>query len=125
MVRPIGGVAAGVIAWIVVVTVLNLGLRHGWSDYAAVEKAMTFTVSMKIARLAMSGVSSLVGGVVAGAIDRRDRAPLVSGLVLLLVFVPVHYALWQRFPVWYHLAFLTSLPALAWAGGRLVPRRAR
>jgi phosphatidylserine synthase len=118
MPRLIGGVIAGIVAWIVVVTVLNLLLRHGWQDYAAVEKAMAFTVPMMIARLAMSGISSLAGGLVAARIGKGGPAPWIAGVILLLLFIPVHYSLWSRFPVWYHLTFLASLPLLSWAGGR-------
>ena len=117
--RLIGGVIAGVVAWIAIVSVLNLGLRHGWPDYAAVERAMIFTLPMMAARLAMSGISSLAAGFVAAWIEKGIRAPLISGTVLLLVFLPQHYALWARFPVWYHLTFLASLPLLGWAGGTL------
>jgi hypothetical protein len=119
MMRLIGGVIAGVVAWIAILTILNLGLRHGWSDYAAVEKTMMFTLPMMAARLAISGISSLVGGFVAARIENGRRAPLISGAVLMLLFLPVHYNLWAMFPVWYHLTFLASLPLLGWAGGTL------
>jgi len=117
--KLIGGVIAGVVAWITIVTILNLGFRYGWPDYAAVEAAMTFTLPMLAARLAISGISSLAGGFVAAWIEKGRRAPLVSGAVLLIMFVPVHYGLWAKFPVWYHLTFLASLPLLGWAGGTL------
>lgn len=119
MIRLIGGVIAGVVAWIVIVTILNLGLRHGWSDYAEVEKAMKFTFPMMAARLAMSGISSLAGGFLAALVEKGRRAPLISGAILLVLFLPVHYNMWAKFPVWYHLTFLLSLPILAWAGGKL------
>ena len=122
MLRLIGGSVAGVLAWIVIVTALNLLLRHGWQDYAVVEKAMTFTLPMMVARLSMSGVSSLASGVVAAWVEKTERAPLASGVILLLLFLPVHYALWDRFPLWYHLVFLTSLPVLSWVGARLFYR---
>jgi len=123
MVRLIGGAIAGMIVWIAVVTILNLGLRHGWPAYAAVERAMVFTVPMMAARLAESAVASLAGGYAAARIDRGGPAALLSGVALLLLFIPVHYALWPKFPIWYHLAFLASLPLLGWAGGRIVARR--
>ncbi len=119
MLRRIGGVIAGVGVWIVIVTLLNLALRYSWHDYATVERAMTFSLPMMVARLSMSGVSSLVSGMVAGWIDKTGWAPLVSGSILLLLFLPVHYSLWDRFPAWYHLTFLASLPFLGWWGGRL------
>ena len=119
MLRLIGGVIAGVVAWIAIVSLLNLGLRHGWPAYAAVEGVMEFTLPMMLARLAMSAISSLAAGFIAAWIERGQRAPLISGALFLLLFVPQHYVLWDRFPVWYHLTFLASLPLLAWAGGRL------
>ena len=117
--RLIGGVVAGLVAWTAIVTLLNLGLRHGWPAYAAVEKAMLFTFPMMAARLAMSGISSLGAGYVAAWAGKGGRAALFSGLVLLLLFLPVHYNLWEKFPAWYHLTFLASLPLLGWAGGTL------
>ena len=120
MLRSIGGVIAGIIVWIAVVTALNFGLRHGWHDYAAVEKAMTFTISMMVARLTMSAVSSLASGYVAALVDKGRWAPLVSGTILLLLFVPLHYAIWDKFPIWYHVTFLVSLPLLSAAGGKFL-----
>lgn len=122
MLRLIGGTIAGVVAWSIVVTLLNLALRHGWPDYAAVERAMAFTLSMMLARLAESGASSLLSGWIAARVSRWSRAGLVSGVILLLVFLPLHYGLWQRFPIWYHLVFLASLPLFGCLGGRLAYR---
>ena len=63
---------------------------------------------MMAVRLAMSAVCSLAAGFAAARLDKR--APLISGTILLPLFIPVHYALWSKFPIWYHLTFLTSLP---------------
>jgi hypothetical protein len=38
--------------------------------------------------------------------------------LLLLLFLPTHYLLWQRFPVWYHLVFLGSLIVIPLLGAR-------
>ena len=119
MLRLIGGAVAGLIAWMVFVTILNLGLRYGWPGYGLVEKAMTFTLAMLLLRLAISWVSSLAAGFVAALVDKQRSGPLLSGVLLLLLFVPVHYRLWGHFPLWYHLCFLVSLPLLGWAGGKL------
>ena len=117
--RLIGGVIASLVTWAIIATILNLGLRHSWAAYAAVEKVMTFTFPMMVARLGISGVSSLVAGFVAAWVEQRRRAPIISGVILLILFLPVHYGLWDKFPIWYHLTFLASLPLLGWAGGTL------
>jgi len=119
MLRAIGGGVAGIIVWAIVVTLLNLGLRHGWPDYGAVEKAMAFTLPMMIARLSESAVSSIVSGWAAAAIGKRRLSAIIAGVIILLLFLPVHYSLWNKFPAWYHLTFLISLPVLSVLGGRL------
>jgi hypothetical protein len=118
MLRTILAAVAGIIVWGIIVTLLNLGLRHGWPDYAAVEKAMTFTVPMMAARLGISGIASLVSGYSANAISREGRAAFIAGLFLLACFIPIHYMLFDRFPLWYHATFLISLPVLSVVGGR-------
>lgn len=124
MLRMIAGAVAGVIVWAIVATLLNLGLRHGWPDYAAVEKAMTFTVPMMAARLSESAISSLVSGWSAATIGRSRRSALIAGSILLALFVPVHYSLLDKFPLWYHLTFLISLLVLSVIGGRFARVRA-
>lgn len=120
--RTIGGIVAGVLTWFVTVVALDFLLRHAWPGYASVEKAMTFTVPMMAARLTESGISSILGGLVAALVAReRRQAPLWAGIVLLLPFLYIHYALWARFPIWYHATFLTSLVVLSVLGGRLAP----
>ncbi len=117
MARLIGGTFAGLLIWLVVVTLLNFGLRYGFDGYAAVEKTMSFTLPMMLARLAISAAASLASGYGAAAVGRRPLAATIAGLVLLILFLPVHYMLIDKFPLWYHLVFLLSLPLLSVAGG--------
>ena len=122
--RVVGAVAAGLATWIVVATLLNLALRHAWPAYAAVEQAMTFSGAMMAARLVIGVASSLVAGFVAAWLSRRKPVAAWSLVVLLLaIFVPVHYQLWQRFPAWYHVVFLVSLVVFTPLGAmRRLPR---
>jgi hypothetical protein len=124
MLRLVGGVVAGFVAWVAGVSILNLVARYGWADYAAVEKAMAFTVPMMAARLSISGISSLVSGAVAARTGNSRTAALVCGVILLLCFIPIHYMLFSKFPLWYHVTFLLSLPALSVLGGQFVQPRA-
>jgi hypothetical protein len=121
--RMIGGALAGLAIWVVAVTLLNLGLRHGISGYGAVEKTMAFTLPMLIARLAISAAASVVSGYGAAAIGRRRQSAAIAGIILLILFLPIHYGLLDKFPLWYHVTFLASLPLLSITGGALAFRR--
>jgi len=120
--RAIAGVIAGLVAWVVVVTVLNLGLRWWLPGYVQAEPVMLFTLGMKIARLSIGALSSLAAGAVVRIITRSSLAPWIVGLVLLALFVPDHIHIWNKFPVWYHLTFLVTLAPLVALGARLVLR---
>jgi hypothetical protein len=119
MVRISSAVAAGVVTWMVMVSLINFVPRLSWPAYAAAELSYGFTLPMMIMRLMMSAACSLLSGYVAGWIERGDKAGWIAGLTLLLLFLPDHIGLWGRFPAWYHLIFLASLPLLGWAGSRL------
>jgi hypothetical protein len=117
--RLICGVVVGLAVWVAVVSLLDRSMRYGWHDYAAVEKAMTFTFAMMIARLSESAVSSLASGYIAAWVGKGGWAPLISGTIILLFFAPYHLSIWSHFPAWYHLTFLISLPVLSFVGGKL------
>lgn len=122
--RIAGAVVGGFVTWWVVATIVDIGLRISWPEYAAVEKAMTFTLGMQIARLANGAVASLAAGFIAAWISRRKPiATWLLVILLLALFIPVHYSLWHRFPAWYHLVFLISLVVLPPLGAmRRIPR---
>jgi hypothetical protein len=114
------GVVAGLVAWTIIVTACDIMLRTSWTEYALVEKSLAFTLPMRIARLSESAVSSVLSGFAAAlAAKERIKAPLIAGLVALAAFLPTHISIWHKFPAWYHLFFLTSLPVLSVVGGLL------
>ena len=125
MTRGIAGVAAGLVAWMLVATLGNLVLRFAWPGYADVEKEMMFTPGMLAARLLLGALSSLCAGLTAAWIAKRDgRVVAILAGVLFALFIPVHYELWSRFPVWYHLVFLASLIVMTLAGAAMLRRSA-
>jgi hypothetical protein len=75
---------------------------------------MAFTLTMLAARLVLGALASMAAGLAATLVSRK-AVPWLAGLLLAL-FIPVHYSLWDRFPVWHHLVFLVSLPLLTFAG---------
>jgi hypothetical protein len=118
MARGTLGVAVGLAVWVSVVTVAGLVMRNTWLAYASVADAMTFTLPMMLARLAIGAVATLAMGFATSVVSRQSLvATLAAGALLLLVFIPEHISLWNRFPVWYHLTFLLSLVPLAYIGG--------
>ena len=48
---------------------------------------------------------------------------MLVGSVVLAMFVPVHIAIWSKFPVWYHLTFLLPIIPAVLLGALLSQRR--
>ena len=116
--RGIASVLVGLVAWFCVATMVNLALRVSWPDYAAAEKLMVFTLGMQVARLLTGALASLGAGFAAVVVAKGSATPVrVLAVLLLLLFIPVHYALWDKFPVWYHVVFLASLIPVTLLGG--------
>jgi hypothetical protein len=120
MVRRILAVLAGLAVWVLVITIAGLIIRATWPAYVAVANAMTFTLPMKLTRLSIGALATVAAGVAAALVARQwpTREALTTGVVLLVLFIPQHIMLWDKFPVWYHLTFLLSLVPLAYVGGR-------
>ncbi len=129
MIRSILAVLAGFVTWFVVATLGNFLIRALLPGYAAAEPGMTFTLAMMVSRLGLAVVSSLVAGYVCSLLARGTLgAAYACAALLLLCFLPVHYNLWHKLPVWYHLFFLATLAPLVLLGaavqrrGRAIPR---
>jgi hypothetical protein len=124
--KTVAAVVAGLITWILVATLVNLALRAWWPHYHEAETAFDFTFAMKLARLVLGAISTLGAGFVAAWIDKgRMRAATLTGILLLCLFIPGHYRIWDKFPVWYHLTFLVSLLPLTLLGAALNRRASR
>ena len=119
MLRSIFAVIVAVITWFLVATIGNWVLRAALPGYSAVEVAMTFTLTMMICRLILGLVASFCAGFVCGGIARNSVAPKVAAGIMVVLFLPVHYMLWARFPIWYHLFFLISLAPTLLIGAAL------
>jgi hypothetical protein len=123
--RTVGSIVAGLVAWAVIVTILNFGLRAALPGYHAAEATLQFTMAMKIGRLTEAALTSVAAGAVVGLIAPSKKwAPWAVGLIVLAMFLPVHVKLWNMFPAWYHLSFLVPLAPLVALGGWLARSRA-
>jgi hypothetical protein len=117
-------VVAGVVVWFCVATAANVALRVLIDGYADAEPTMRFTLGMMIGRLVVGAFASIAAGATGAWVARRVRkTALALGVVLVVLFIPVHVRLWDAFPAWYHAVFLLSLVPLVWVGARLVARR--
>jgi hypothetical protein len=125
MIRTIAGIVAGLVAWIIVATIGNLMLRVAWPGYAEAEISMMFTLAMMVARLLLGALSSLCAGFVAAWITKNGTGAKVLGIIVTAMFIPVHYLLWDKFPLWYHVIFLASLFPLTLLGAKLSQRANR
>jgi len=119
MIRSILAVIVAVVTWFIVATIVNWILRAGLPGYSAVEVSMNFTLTMMICRLLLGLVSSLCAGFVCATIARNRVAAKVAAAFMVVLFLPVHYMLWAKFPIWYHLFSLISLAPMLLAGAAL------
>ncbi len=125
MLRTAGAVIGGLVAWMVIVTALNFGLRAAIPGYHAAEPDFAFDLTMMIGRLAIAALTSLAAGVLVRLVAPGSSiAPWIVGIVLLAMFIPVHVRIGARLPLWYHLTFLLTLAPLVWAGAKLARRPA-
>ena len=118
--KTVAAVIVGLVTWILVATIVNFPLRAWWPHYHEAETAFNFTLGMKLVRLALGALASVCSGFVAAWIaNGRRPAAIALGILLLVLFIPNHYLLWEKFPVWYHLTFLVSLFPLTLLGAML------
>ena len=111
-------------AWFVAATLGNFILRAVIPNYRAEEATMAFSLVAQIGRLVLGLISTAASSLVALVIVRGSVAVALSaGCILFVLFVPVHVDLWAKFPIWYHLFFLASLPLGALAFGRFIASR--
>lgn len=120
MLRGIGALIAAIVLWMVVATVVHRVMCVAWPAYAVATPTLSFTLPMKIARLALSTLCTLLAGAMARRLSPARWLPVAVGCVLIALFLPEHYLIWSHLPVWYHLTFLGSLIPLAVIGSRLV-----
>lgn len=131
MLRVILGVIAGFIAW----SILWVGsepvlqaLLPAWygvhQDKAALALAngvaFESDTTIVLIGLVRSIIASLIAGFLAAVIANGNRnAPLILGIILLLVGIAVQYIAFNIFPIWYHVIFLGLLLPMTILGGKL------
>jgi len=122
MLKSILAVVVALITWFLVATILNLLLRVLLPGYATAEISFAFTLPMMICRLVLGLVASLCAGFVCAGITDQSVAAKITAGIMVALFIPGHYMLWDKFPVWYHLFFLVTLAPTLLLGAALVSR---
>jgi hypothetical protein len=112
----------GLIAWLLVASIINRAFRFAILGYTAAEQTLNFTLGIKIARLLMGAAASVAAGAIARWIaPTKSSVPPIVGAIVLALFLPLHIAIWARLPLWYHLTFLLTIIPLVMLGARLAP----
>jgi uncharacterized membrane protein len=124
--RDIGAVVAGVAGWWLVAAVGYWLLSASWPEYALAEPGADFTSAMLVARLFVAFICSMAAGFACGVIAGPESiAPAVVAGIMLILLVPIQYAVWDDFPTAYNLIFLGMLVPLIWRNAKLASRYAK
>ncbi len=121
--KGMGALIAALFVWFVVATIIHRSMCLLWPAYGVATPLLTFTLPMKIARLTLGAVSTLIAAAVARRLSAAGWVPVALGCALILLFLPEHIKIWSRFPVWYHLTFLCYLIPLAILGAHRISAR--
>ena len=120
MLRIIIGVVTGFVVWSILWVAVDAILRAVWTSYDESVKAMTFSSTMLIVPLVLSAIVSIISGFVAALISRENtKSPLILGILLLIAGIFVQMGVWDKIPLWYHLAFWILLVPMTVLGGKL------
>jgi hypothetical protein len=121
MLKIIFGVLAGFFLWSILWVGVDAALRGMWAGYNESVEAMSFSSAMLIVPLILSAVCSIISGVVAALIAKENSiSPLILGVLLLIVGIFVQMGVWDKIPLWYHLAFWVLLIPMTVFGGKLI-----
>lgn len=131
MLRIVLGVIAGFIAWMIVWIGIEKILSAIWPAFGvhqgafedAVKNGGQFTpdITMLLTHVIVGSIVSVMAGYLSALIaGENSRAPLVVGILLLLMGIMKAVMSWQHVPMWYHVIFTIMLLPMAILGGRLL-----
>ncbi len=121
MLRIILGVVAGFFVWSILWVGTDAVLKAVWAGYKENVEAMSFSPAMLIVPLILSAVCSITAGFVAALIaGENSKSPLILGALLLIAGIFAQMGVWDKIPLWYHLAFWILLIPMTVLGGKLI-----
>lgn len=130
MLRIALGVVGGFIGWVLVWFVSEKGLSAIWPAFGVHQRAFeeavknggqfTADTTMLLTHIVTGSIVSVMAGALAALIAENSKAPMVVGILLLLLGVMKAVMSWQHVPLWYHVVFTAMLLPMAIVGGRLI-----
>ena len=124
MLKIILGVVAGFFVWSILWVGTDAVLKAVWTGYKENVEAMSFSPAMLIVPLILSAVCSITAGFVAALIaGENSKSPLILGALLLIAGIFAQMGVWDKIPLWYHLAFWILLIPMTVFGGKLIRMR--
>ena len=124
MLKIILGVVAGFFVWSILWVGTDAVLKAVWAGYKENVEAMSFSPAMLIVPLILSAVCSITAGFVAALIaGENSKSPLILGALLLIAGIFAQMGVWDKIPLWYHLAFWILLVPMTIFGGKLMQLR--
>ena len=121
MLKMILGVVAGFFVWSILWVGTDAVLKAVWAGYKENVEAMSFSPAMLIVPLILSAVCSITAGFVAALIaGENSKSPLILGALLLIAGIFAQMGVWDKIPLWYHLAFWILLIPMIVLGGKLI-----
>ena len=121
MLKMILGVVAGFFVWSILWVGTDAVLKAVWAGYKENVEAMSFSPAMLIVPLILSAVCSITAGFVAALIaGENSKSPLILGALLLIAGIFAQMGVWDKIPLWYHLAFWLLLIPMTVLGGKLI-----
>ncbi len=134
MLRIVLGIIGGFLSWMIVFIGIEKIISAGWPTFAVNQKAFeeavkngpgasgfTADTTMLLTQLFLGTIVSVMAGSLAALIaGENSKAPLIAGILLLLMGIAKAVMSWQYVPIWYHVIFTAMLLPMPIMGGKLI-----
>ena len=132
MLRLVLGVFAGFIGWLIVWVGVEKTLSTAWPAFGVHQKAFedavknggafTYDNTMLATHIVVGSIIAVAAGYAAALIaGDNSQAPLIVGILLLLLGALKAAMSRQYVPLWYNIIFTLILVPMAILGGKLMP----
>lgn len=131
MLRIVLGVIGGFFGWLILWVGSEKILSAIWPAFGVHQKAFeeaiknggqfTADTTMLLTHVVVGSIVSVMAGSLAALIAGESSwAPLVVGILLLVMGIAKAVMSWQFVPLWYHVIFTAILLPIAIVGGKLI-----